>query len=199
MYRICLDENHCCFCEVTCIQRRRKREKDGQDNGIENVNPNQNEGPVEMPVYAQLVFENFMNPYAQVLEQITAINNHQSESGEGHNDNRDRSGGGSSNGGREHEKDSLCKRFNEFRPKCFAETTNPLDANKWVEHMEVIFEVMGCSERQKAILTAFKLEGDAKEWWKAAKKSFSGQEIEITWTFFKGEFIKKFMPDHIKA
>ncbi|KAJ8621066.1 hypothetical protein MRB53_029595 [Persea americana] len=65
--------------------------------------------------------------------------------------------------------------------------------------MEGIFEVMGCTEHQKAILAAFKLEGDAKEWWKTAKRPFNGQETEITWAFFKREFIKKFIPDHIRA
>ena len=38
-----------------------------------NSNPNQNGGPVEMPEYARLMFENFMKAYTQVQEQITAI------------------------------------------------------------------------------------------------------------------------------
>ena len=105
-----------------------------------------------MPEYARLMFENFMKANAQVQEQITASHTRQSENGGGHSDTRDGSGGGSNNGGRDHERDALYKRFNEFRPKCFEETTNPWDANKWVEHMEGIFEVMGCSEHQKAIL-----------------------------------------------
>lgn len=65
--------------------------------------------------------------------------------------------------------------------------------------MEGIFEVMGCSKHNKAILVAFKLEGDAKLWWKITKKTFKRQEEDITWTFFIRKFIKKFMPDHIKA
>lgn len=71
------------------------------------------------------------------------------------------------------------KRFNEFRPRYFDETTNPWDADKWVEHMEGIFEVMGCLDRQKAVLAAFQLEGEAKEWSKAGKKTFEGPENEI--------------------
>ena len=159
-----------------------------------NVQPNG-----EMPEYARQMFESFMKAYAQVQEQISAIYHHQSENGEGHSNNRDGSGEGSNNGNRNRERDTLYKRFNEFRPKSFEETTNPWDANKWAEHMEGIFEVMGCTEHQKAILAAFKLEGDAKEWWKAAKRSFNGQETEITWAYFKREFIKKFIPDHIRA
>ena len=63
--------------------------------------------------------------------------------------------------------------------------------------MKGIFEVMGCSEHQKIILAAFKLESDTNEWWKAAKKSCNGKETNITWTFFKREFIN--IPDRIKA
>ena len=147
-----------------------------------------------MPKYARLRFENFMKAYVQVQEQITAIHNCQSKNGEGHSNSRDGSGSGSNSRGRDRERDTLYKRFNEFRPKCFEETTNPWDTNKWAEHMEGIFEVMGCSDHQKATLVTFKLEGNAKEWWKAAKKSFDGQETKITWTFFKREFIKKFIP-----
>ena len=65
--------------------------------------------------------------------------------------------------------------------------------------MEGIFGVMVWLDHQKAILTAFKLEGEAKKWWKATKKTFGGQEIDITQTFFKREFINKFKPDHIKV
>lgn len=57
--------------------------------------------------------------------------------------------------------------------------------------MEGIFEVMNCTDRQKAILTAFKLEGNAKPWWKAAKKTFDREETDITWTSFKKVFIRK--------
>ena len=112
----------------------------GNENENGNVRPNG--GTMEMPEYARQMFENFMKAYAQVQEQTSTIHHHQSENGEGHIDIRDGSGGGNNNGGRNRDKDTLYKRFNEFRPKCFEETTNPQDANKWVEHMEGIFEVM---------------------------------------------------------
>lgn len=73
--------------------------------------------------------------------------------------------------------------MNKFLPKCFEETTNLWDANKWVQHIEGIFEVMACSEQRKVVLVSFKLDDDAKEWWKGATRSF----------------IRKFIPNHIKA
>lgn len=44
---------------------------------------------------------------------------------------------------------------------------------------------MDCMDRHKAVLATLKLEGYAKPWWKAAKKTFDGEETEITWTFDK--------------
>lgn len=64
-------------------------------------------------------------------------------------------------------------------------------------HMEEIFGVMDCTERKMAILAAFKLERKAKPRWKVAKKTFDGEEIEITWNFFKRGFFKRFIPEHI--
>ena len=65
--------------------------------------------------YARQMFEDFMKAYAQVQQQISAIHHHQSENSKGHSDIRDGSGECSNNGGRNHERDTLYKRFNEFR------------------------------------------------------------------------------------
>lgn len=116
----------------------------GNDNDNSNARPNG--GTMKMQEYARQMSESFMKAYTQVQEQISAIHHHHSENGERHIDIKDGLGGGSNNGGRNRERDTLYKGFNEFQPKCFEETTNPWDANKWVEHMEGIFEVMGCSE-----------------------------------------------------
>lgn len=78
------------------------------------------------------------------------------------------------NAGTDHNKNTLYKRFNEFRPRTFEVTLNHLDANKWIVHMEGIFEVMGRLDFQNAIPTTFNLEGDAKQWWKTTKRTFEG-------------------------
>lgn len=97
----------------------------------------------------------------------------------------------------DHDKYILYKRFNEVCPRTFEEILSPWDANKWIEHLEGIFEVE-CLDRQKVILAAFKLEENSKESWKAAWRTFEGDETDITWGLFNWEFIKKFIPDHLK-
>lgn len=96
----------------------------------------------------------FIMAYNQVLEQISAL-----AAGQGGNsDGQTGTSGGegdSVTGSRDGERDTSYKRFNEFRPIYFDESTNPWDVNKWVEHMEGILEVMGCLDRQKAVLAAF--------------------------------------------
>ncbi|KAJ8649315.1 hypothetical protein MRB53_002338 [Persea americana] len=47
--------------------------------------------------------------------------------------------------------------------------------------MEGVFEVMGCSDRQKAILAAFKLEGDAKSGGKPLRKPSKVRKMKSPW------------------
>ena len=156
------------------------RHENANLNGDQGINPNLIREQAELPAYARQMFASFMMAYNQVQEQIATLaarqggNNdvHVGPSGEG---------GGNVTGGRDRERDTLYKRFNEFRPRYFEETTNPWDANKWVEHMEGVFEVMGCSDRQKAILAAFKLEGDAKSGGKPLRKPSKVRKMKSPW------------------
>ena len=49
--------------------------------------------------------------------------------------------------------------------------------------MEKIFEVMGCEDRYKARLAAYKFEGDALSWWKAFKQARGGDAWVTTLTW----------------
>lgn len=118
------------------------------------------------------------------LTVVRALLNHQTN-GDCHGDGDSGTDDGNAV---DREKNVLYKRFNKFRPRYFKPHNDPSEANEWIEHMEEIFEVMDCTERQKAVLAAFKLEGKAKPWWKAAEKTFDGEETKITWSFFKNAF-----------
>lgn len=100
------------------------------------------------------MFASFIMAYNQVLEQISALAACQDGNSDGQT-GTGRGEGGSVTGSRDRERDTSYKRFNEFHPRYFDEATNPWDSNKWVEHMEGIFEVMGCLDRQKAVLADF--------------------------------------------
>lgn len=187
------------------------REKNGQYNNNNNVNGNNNDNNLEhedhddiqMPQYAKGMFENFMQAYQQYVhsqsimqEELTAVQallNRQTN-GDNNGDGGNKIGEGSAV---EREENTLYERLNEFCPRYFKPSNNPWDTNKWLELMEGIFEV-DCMDRHKAVLATLKLEGYAKLLWKAAKKTFDGEETEITWTFMKRVFPKKFIITHIR-
>lgn len=67
--------------------------------------------------------------YNQVLEQISALAACQGGNSDGQTGTSGGEGG-SVTGSRGGERDTSYKRFNEFRPRYFDETTNLWDANK---------------------------------------------------------------------
>lgn len=119
------------------------------------------------------------------LTAVWALLNHQNN-GDSKGDGGSRTSDGKA---MDQEKSTLYKRFNEFCPR-HLKPSNPWDANEWIEHMEGIFKVMDCTDRQKDVLVAFKLEGHITPWWEVIKKTFDGEETKITWTFFKKVFVR---------
>ncbi|KAH7834966.1 hypothetical protein Vadar_021476 [Vaccinium darrowii] len=64
--------------------------------------------------------------------------------------------------------------------------------------METIFDILGYSETQKGSLATYKLEGDAKHWWRMAKQKYKGKEHELIWSAFKKDFEDKYIPPAVK-
>nr|GFC94971.1 zinc finger, CCHC-type, retrotransposon Gag domain protein [Tanacetum cinerariifolium] len=60
------------------------------------------------------------------------------------------------------------------KPHSFEKATAPVDAEKWISHMEKIFDVMGGEDVFKTILAVYKFEGNALAWWKAYKQAKGG-------------------------
>ncbi|MCI93912.1 putative Ty3/Gypsy polyprotein/retrotransposon, partial [Trifolium medium] len=54
----------------------------------------------------------------------------------------------------------------KHKPTLFTGGYNPKGAVKWVEEMEIIFEVMGCTEEHKITLGTSVLREEANQWWK---------------------------------
>nr|GFB75850.1 zinc finger, CCHC-type, retrotransposon Gag domain protein [Tanacetum cinerariifolium] len=60
-------------------------------------------------------------------------------------------------------------RFQKQKPNSFSGEPTPIDAENWIVHLEKIFEVLECTENQQVRLAVYKLEGDARRWWKTLK------------------------------
>ena len=55
-------------------------------------------------------------------------------------------------------------------PPYFSSTSDPTEAEVWILKIEKFFDVIDCSEEQKAFCVAFMLDKEANHWWRMTKK-----------------------------
>ncbi|XP_071714943.1 uncharacterized protein [Rutidosis leptorrhynchoides] len=68
--------------------------------------------------------------------------------------------------------------FQKQRPLSFSTASAPVEAEKWITHIEKIYRVLGCEERFWVPLAVYKLEGDPQRWWIALRQAKGGIEFE---------------------
>ncbi|GAU25114.1 hypothetical protein TSUD_274030 [Trifolium subterraneum] len=90
------------------------------------------------------------------------------------------------------------ERFLKHKPSFFTGGFNPDEAVKWVEEVEIIFNVMECAEENKLTLGTYVLREEANQWWKCAKLRLGERRVVITWEMFKREFFTKYFPADVK-
>ncbi|GAU36171.1 hypothetical protein TSUD_274490 [Trifolium subterraneum] len=86
----------------------------------------------------------------------------------------------------------------KHKPTFFTGGFNLDGVVKWVEEVEIIFDVMECAEEHKLTLGTYVLREEANQWWKNAKLRIGGGGIVITWEMFKREFFNKYFPADVK-
>lgn len=84
------------------------------------------------------------------------------------------------------------ERLKVLRATTFSRTTNPVDAEKWMEMIDRCCEVMRCPDDMKVGLAIFLLQGGAYDWW-CMIQSRQGDKA-ISWTEFRKFFYDKFYP-----
>lgn len=85
--------------------------------------------------------------------------------------------------------------FKKLTPPQFKGTTNPTEAEAWIQEMEKIFAALQCSEEQKVIFAVFMLQGEANNWWEAAKRMLPAERAGVvTWPEFLKAFNEKYFP-----
>lgn len=65
-----------------------------------------------------------------------------------------------------------------MRPSDFRGTINPLEVKAWLMQIENFFDVIDCTEVQKASFTIFMLKGEVKHWWRATRGTLHLKEDE---------------------
>ncbi|MCI58981.1 hypothetical protein A2U01_0080236 [Trifolium medium] len=68
----------------------------------------------------------------------------------------------------------------KHKPTLFTGGYAPEGAIKCVEEVEIIFEVMGCTEENNITLGTYVLREDANQWWKNAKLRMGAGGAMIT-------------------
>jgi hypothetical protein len=87
--------------------------------------------------------------------------------------------------------------FEKLNPPSFNGEPYLMIAKKWVMRVEKIFEALGCSKEQKVVMVVFKLEGEAKHWWKMTKAGLEAKGKPLTWTNFLEAFYEKYFPNSV--
>ena len=90
----------------------------------------------------------------------------------------------------------LHRNFRGMNPPQFAGTTDPDEAENWMQALDQIFEVMQCSDAEKVLLAVFQLEKEARSWWDATKVTIPGDQI--TWDVFQEQFNNRYFSKRIR-
>ena len=99
--------------------------------------------------------------------------------------------------GREGQQGPRASSYADFlatHPPMFHVTTEPLDADTWIRTIESKFELLHCTEIQKAHFAAQQLEGSANDWW-ANYIATLAPGHQVTWIEFKAAFRAHHIPE----
>ncbi|XP_041026909.1 uncharacterized protein LOC121267102 [Juglans microcarpa x Juglans regia] len=89
------------------------------------------------------------------------------------------------------------EQFSRQHPPTFDGKFNSLDAERWIERMEQIFEVLYCTDDQKVKYATYHLTNMANKWWKSTRALVQlelGEAVPISWEHFKRIFLDHFLP-----
>ena len=87
--------------------------------------------------------------------------------------------------------------FKKLNPPYFSGTSDPTKVEAWILKIEKFFDVIDCSEEQKASYITFMLNKKVNHWWCMTKRLLDDQR-PIVWRQFKEVFYKKYFPDSVR-
>ena len=87
--------------------------------------------------------------------------------------------------------------FKKLGHPYFSGTLDPTEAEAWVMKIDKFFDVIDCSEEQKASYAAFMLDKEANHWWRMTKRLLEDQG-PIVWSQIREAFYKKYFPDSVQ-
>ncbi|XP_015947606.1 uncharacterized protein LOC107472616, partial [Arachis duranensis] len=85
--------------------------------------------------------------------------------------------------------------FLKVHPLTFRGTSNPTDADNWIQAMERALQAQQVPEEQWVEFGTYQLQGEAQYWWQGTRRILHPDGAAIPWEVFRTEFYKKYFPN----
>ncbi|XP_057723827.1 uncharacterized protein LOC130939765 [Arachis stenosperma] len=85
--------------------------------------------------------------------------------------------------------------FLKVRPLTFRRTSNPTDADNWIQATERALQAPQVPEEQWVEFGTYQLQGEAQYWWQRTRRILQPDGAAIPWEVFRTEFHKKYFPN----
>ncbi|XP_050902140.1 uncharacterized protein LOC127111333 [Lathyrus oleraceus] len=89
--------------------------------------------------------------------------------------------------------------FFRMNPPEFHGRLNPVKAREWITIMEMIFQIMRCSEENKVVFTSHMMKGPVVRWWENASTLMTNQGVPRDWEHFKTTFLDEYFPSSLRT
>ena len=87
------------------------------------------------------------------------------------------------------------ERVQKLVAKPYDDSGDPKAAWLWLDRVNKVYEVIGCTDEQRVLFSSFLMEDWAKDWWDALDRRYPNG---ISWDQFQQEFTDRFFPQSHK-
>ncbi|XP_057734158.1 uncharacterized protein LOC130949463 [Arachis stenosperma] len=88
--------------------------------------------------------------------------------------------------------------FLKVHPLTFRGTSNPTDADNWIQAMERAMQAQQVPEEQWVEFRTYQLQGEAQYWWQKTRRILQPDGVVIPWEVFRTKFYTKYFPDSLR-
>ncbi|GKA83226.1 reverse transcriptase domain-containing protein, partial [Tanacetum coccineum] len=167
----------------------------GANRGVEGVNGNVEGANGGEPDFSTIIAQQLHNLLPAMLVQVSNQGNVGNQNGNVVNENvQENVGNVIVNGNRV---GCSYKEFLACNPKEYDGKGGVVVLTRWIEKMEYVHDMSGCSVNQKVKYTAGSFVGKALTWWNSQIRTLSREvDVSMSWNDFKFMMIQEFCPSH---
>ncbi|MCH90386.1 TIR-NBS-LRR resistance protein, partial [Trifolium medium] len=89
--------------------------------------------------------------------------------------------------------------FSQYNPPKFNGEHDPDKADRWLENIEKIFEMLHCTDVKKVEYGTFLLRAEAESWWRGERQIMENNHEVLNWESFKQKFLGKYFPSSARS